>query len=372
MLRRLWITGLALALNVLLLPRILCDPVAHRLWSDHRATQIALADTVARHVQGIPGRLTYYDSGISRFDGQSAVAIDQMALLGLGQIITAHPDLRERYLPAMHAAADRLVDPRQLRYAASAYGASGLVRMDPGEGHAYLGYHALGLGMLRRIEPDGRHAAAHDRLIRLLSARLFASSTGLIETYPGESWPPDVAVVAAAIGLHASATGTDRSAQLDRWADRFARCSIDADSGMLRQRVYACGQGRPRGSGTALAAYVLSFSNPGLSAQLHDSLASSAERSLLGLSALREYPAGTSGGGDVNSGPIVAGVSIGATGFGLGAARAAGDRGLFVRLYRTTHLFGAAARHRDERGFAVGGALGNALLLAMLTAQEAE
>ncbi|HHO50653.1 MAG TPA: hypothetical protein ENK18_07200 [Deltaproteobacteria bacterium] len=369
MIWRLGIGVLALMLNALILPRILCDPPAHRLWSGDRDAQVALADTVARYVQASPDPI-YYHTGLLRFDGQSAVAIDQMALLGLGQVVTRHPELAERYLPAMHAAADHLADRRQLTYAAHAYGSSGLVRLDPGEGHAYLGYHALGLGMLRRIEPQMPHAALHDRLIRDLSRRLFASSTGLIETYPGELWPPDVSAVAGAIGLHASATGAQRPAALDRWAERFVRCSVHADSGMLRQRVYACGQGKPRGSGTALAAYFLSFSNPELSLRLHQSLAQGAERSLLGFSALREHPVGFSGRGDVDSGPVIAGVSIGATGFGLGAARVAGDRGLFVRLHRTTRLFGVSMPHGGERGFAVGGALGNALLLAMLTAEE--
>ena len=42
-----------------------------------------------------------------------------------------------------------------------------------------------------------------------LAERLFASPTGLIETYPDETWPPDVSAVAASIGLHARATGTE-------------------------------------------------------------------------------------------------------------------------------------------------------------------
>jgi hypothetical protein len=357
----------ALVINALAVSRIAGDGPADRWFSGRADTQQALADVVARQVLAADGP-TYYRSGNVRFDGQSAVAVDQMALLGLGQVVAAHPELRERYLPAMRAAGDHLADPRQLQYAARVYGQSGLSRLDPGEGHAYLGYVALGLGMLRQVDPDTPHAALHDRIVRDLAARLFASDTGLIETYPGETWPPDVTAVAGAIGQHAAVTGRDRREALAAWARRFERCSVDPATGMLRQRVRRCGAGGARGSGTAVGAYFLTFAAPDLASRLEQSLSDTAQRSFLGFGALREYPPGALGVGDVDSGPVIAGVSVGATGFGLGAARANGDRDLFVRLYRTTHLFGAPVRRDGARGFAIGGALGNALLLAMLTA----
>jgi hypothetical protein len=64
------------------------------------------------------------------------------------------------------------------------------------------------------------------------------------------------------------------------------------------------------------------------------------------------------------------GVSVGATGFALGAARANADEDLFLRLYRTAHFFGTPVDGAGTRDFASGGALGDALLLAMLTARR--
>jgi hypothetical protein len=89
---------------------------------------------------------------------------------------------------------------------------------------------------------------------------------------------------------------------------------------------------------------------------------------VLGFAAVREYAPGFSGGGDVNAGPTPFGFSVGATGFALGAARVHGDQALFSALYRTTVLFGVPHTEHDRERFAVGGQLGNALLLAMLTA----
>lgn len=362
----------SVGLAVSTVPRLICGRDAGRWYDGDLATQDSLARGVARAVLAHEGTV-FYRTGEARFDGQSAIAIYQMAILGLGQVVLEHPERRDEYLPAIRSAARRLVDPATHRYARRVYGRHGVSGMGRGEGHAYLGYIDLALGMVRLVDPETPHARLHDRLTAQLAARLDASPRGLIETYPGETWPPDVAAVAGAVGLHGRATGADHRELLDRWAARFAACAVDR-SGYLVQRVRS-GTCRPldapRGSGTAVAAYFVSFAHPALSRRLHDALEREGRRSLLGFAGVREYARGHSGPGDVNAGPIVLGLSVGATGFALGAARANGDRRLFVELYRTAHLFGVPAGASGRRGFAMGGVLGDALLLAMLTARAA-
>lgn len=334
---------------------------------DRAAAQEQLARSLARQAVS-QGRGTLYHSGMQRFDGQSQIAIDQMTILGLGQIVLSHPELRDRYLPAMRAAADRLVDPDTLRYAAGVYGQHGVVAMAPSQGHAYLGYVNMGLSMLRLVDPQTEHATLNDRLSVALDRRLAASATGLIETYPGETWPPDVAAVAGSLGLHGRATGVDH--RLEAWAARFARCAVDA-SGYLVQRVRSgtCQPlDAPRGSGTAVAAYFLSFAHPPLSRGLHHAIAAQADH-LFGCAAVPEYPPGHDGEGDLNAGPILLGYSVGATGFALGSAKAHGDDALFRMIFRSASLLGGRVDAGEQRSFVAGGTLGNALLLAMLTAR---
>jgi hypothetical protein len=360
-----------LCLGLSVVPRWLCGRDADAVFDGDAELQHRLVTHLARVVTARP-ELHFYASGSARFDGQSAIAVYQMTILALGQVVLAHPERRAEYLPAMQAAADRLVDPATLQYAAQVYGQHGAVHMSAGEGHAYLGYINLALGMLRVVDPGTRHAALHDRITAQLAARLERAPHGLIETYPGETWPPDVAAVAGSVGLHASATGQDRRAMLDTWATRFARCAIDG-SGYLVQRVRSGGchpVDAPRGSGSAVASYFIAFAHPELSRRLYDAIARDGIVDLLGFAGVREYAKGHDGGGDVNAGPIVFGASVGGTGFALAAARLHGDREVFRRLYRATHLFGVPVDHRDERAFAVGGVLGSALLSAMLTARR--
>lgn len=347
--------------------RVVTGWSAGRWYRGDAGTQTALADAVVTEARRAAAGPTAYRTRMERFDGQSAIAIHQMIVLGLGQTVLAHPELRDRYLPAIRASADHLADPATLHYATEVYGHHGVVGIGPGEGHAYLGYVNLGLSMLRLLEPANRHAALNDRLTETFARNLEASPQGLIETYPGETWPPDVAAVVGSIGLHARATGRDRSPMLARWAQRFEACALHA-SGLLVQQTKTGGckaLDAPRGSGTAVAAYFLSFATPELARRLYEAMRRSVFVNVLGFGGMREYAPGFHGEGDGNAGPIVFGVSVGATGFGLAPARAFRDEDAFVAMMRSTSLFGL----EDGTRFAAGGLLGNALLLAMLTAE---
>ncbi|HMF41548.1 MAG TPA: hypothetical protein VKQ32_12810, partial [Polyangia bacterium] len=294
------------AVTTAIVPREVAGHAAQPLFDGEVAAQDALAREVARELAAQPSR-QFYRSGSPRFDGQSAIAIYQMGILGMGQIIREHPERRDEYLPAMRAAAARLVDPRTLPTAARVWGENGVVAMAPGAGHAYLGYINLALGMLRAVDPETPYAALNDRLTAALADRLDRSPTGLIETYPGETWPPDVAAVAGSIGLHGAVTGVDRRALLERWARRFEACAVHR-SGYLVQRVKSgtCKPiDAPRGSGTAIASYFLGFADARLSRRLFEAIRDQGRACVLGFCGIREYAPGFRGKGDGDSGPVV-------------------------------------------------------------------
>jgi hypothetical protein len=237
--------------------------------------------------------------------------------------------------------------------------------------HADLAYPALAVGMARLLDPQFPKSVAreHDALIAAFERRLLASPTGLIETYPNEAYPTDTAAVTAAIAVHGRATGTDHARVIARWAELVQRAQIDPASGFVVQRMGAFDGRRhdaPRGSGTALAAYFAGFADRRVARLLADAVAHH-ESTLFGFGAVDEYGSGHSGSGDVDSGPVLLGVSVTATGCALAAARAHGRRELFTRLYRTTDLFGAPSAAEGRRRFLSGGPIGNAMLLALLT-----
>jgi hypothetical protein len=310
-----------------------------------------------------------------RFVGEWALVTHQMIALGLAQVCLAHPELpglKARLVPYVTRAARKSFSPEMRDFGTRAWqGEDALASLDGEHGHAYLAYPALAVGMARLLDPRFPEPVArqHDALIAAFERRLSASQTGLIETYPGEAYPTDVAAVAAAIAVHGRATGADHRAVLAHWARCVRERQVHAGSGLVFQRMGA-GDGRPhdapRGSGTGLAAYFAGFADRQVSALLAEGLFRH-EAGLWGFGAIREYADGYAGRGDVDSGPVLLGVSVAATGFALAPARALGRRGVFLRLYRTAELFGLGVEGAGRFRFATGGPIGNALLLAFLT-----
>jgi hypothetical protein len=365
------VTGVCVAGMAAAVPRAVVGRDADRFYDGDRATHEALARAVAEYVAKDTGPGAFH-TGDARFDGEWTVATHQMAALGLGQVIRAHPELRGRYAPVVRRAVENLLRERAWRFGASAWGRGPFESLDTDEGHAYLGYIALGMGALREVDPASPHHELHDRVIAALARRLERSPHGAIETYPGEAYPCDIASVVGAIGQHARLTGTDRRVLIARMADLYRRRWRDPRSGYLVQSVSprtADPTAPPRASGTALAAYFLSFADRALAGELGLSLARTGHVERVGFGAVREYAPGHEGRGDIDSGPVVLGVSVSATGFALATARQLGDRTRYRELYRTAALFGVPVARGERRRFLAGGPIGNAILLAMLTAE---
>ena len=307
-----------------------------------------------------------------RFAGEWALVTHQMTALGLAQLCLVHPEWKERYVTALTRAAIKSFLPEMRDFGTRAWhGEDAMASLGGSHGHAYLAYPALAVGMARLLDPTFPHdiAAKHDALIAAYERRLLASPTGLIETYPGEAYPTDVAAVAGAIAVHGRVTGMDHRKVLARWAERVRAVQIDRPSGYVIQRMGAedgAAHDAPRGSGTGLAAYFAGFADRSLAKELGDAVVAH-ESAFMRFGGIREYAEGHHGLGDIDSGPVVLGISVSATGFALAPARALGHGDAFKALYRTTELFGLYAENAGRGRFAVGGSIGNALLLALLT-----
>jgi hypothetical protein len=332
-----------------------------------------------------------HDAPKDRYTGEWALVTHQMIALGLGQLIVANPADRPRYAAPLRAAALRSFLPEMRDFGTEAWdGEDALSNLSSSHGHAYLAYAALAVGMARWLDPSGFPASVardHDALIAAYERRLLEAPNAIIETYPGQAFPTDIAAVAAAIAMHARATGADHRKVLLHWVSGVRKAQIDPASGFVHQRLQTNGQPLdvPRGSGTGLAAYYASFVDGPLTRDLTDALARE-ERTFAGFGAIGEFvplPANSPlakrpyGHGDIDSGPVIFGVSVAATGFSLAPLRNGFHDGTgrnhdaFVRVFRTTSLFGMPATlgTGGATRFRSGGPIGNALLFAMLTAR---
>ena len=353
------------------LPRACAGRDAEALFEGDPAIQTALARGVVEDLEAGVSTATFH-TGSPRFDGEWTLGTYQMAALGLTQIVLAHPELRAELAPSIETSIERLLAPETTAFGAEAWHGAGLDDLATDRGHAYLGYINLALGMLRMVAPYNRFVGLHDRITDALARRMSLAPMGLIETYPNEAYPADVASVVGSIGLHDRAAGSDHHALLSAWSATFRARWVDPKSGMIFQAgdpATGLPRGPARASHTALAVYALSFALPDLSRNLFAAIQRSQRASFVGFGAIREDAPGNGGSSDIDSGPVVLGVGVSATGFTLAGARIHGDRALYTELYRTADLFGAPHDKAQGRRFVSGGPLGDAILLAMLTAK---
>lgn len=317
--------------------------------------------------------ITRYATGSGVFDGEWLFGTYQMAGLGFAQTALEHPELRARHVELIELCVERMLDERVRAFDKQAWGDDPIESLASGRGHAaYLGYANCVLSYLRLLSPSNRYAKLNDEITAALARRVTESSTLLIETYPAEIYPVDNCAVIASIALYDRATGRDHATLIKRWLGRCREKYVDRRTGLFYQAVSANGApaDAARGSGTCLGLYFLSLVDDSLSAELYQAVRRELAGKFLGFGAVHEYPASApAGSGDIDSGPILLGYSISATGFCVAGARIHADREYFGRLYSTAHLFGAPRNSGESQHFVTGGPLGDAIMFAMLTAQ---
>lgn len=352
----------------LLLPAPLLRTGAHD-WIDPDAAEgPRLARSAASKLRADIGAADF-GTGSAHFDGEWWLATYAFAAVGYANVARTHPETRAEMAEAARFAAAQLVRPEVRSFDTRVWGDDMLDCLHRNDhDHAVLGYIALGLGAARELDPELPQSDLHDDIIATLTRRLDRPGA-LLATYPGQGFPVDVAMTYAAIGHHARLTRHAPPPVLLRRLDKFEHDFVTED-GLLVQMVEPHG-GRAldhaRGSGTALAAWALGDVDPALSARLARGTRDVLGESVMGLGVVSEYRATVSARGDIDSGPLVLGWSVSATGFAIGAGRRLGDRAWTGRLWATARLFGIPT---GRSGFLTGGHLGNALMLAFLTTPE--
>jgi len=318
-----------------------------------------------------------FATGSPLFDQEWTYGTWMMAAVGFGQHALAHPEARAEDLRWMEVALDHLLAPEGRAFDHGKWGVDPLAGLDGREGHAaWLGYTGLAVGLHRVLVPDSRYAEVGDRIAAAIDRRVTTAPAHLVATYPDEHYPVDNAAMIGALGLHTRATGVSHAPAVEAWVAAARARWIDADTGLLHQWAHPSGAvGPARGSGTFLAAWFLSYGATELGAELYRAGIEELGGSLFGYRMMREYPWGVDGPPDIDSGPVVAGWGVSATGFAMGAAGAYGDTETQLALARTARDTAALLLTLDpslrgpDVGAGSGSHIGDGILFAMTSAR---
>jgi len=229
--------------------------------------------------------------------------------------------------------------------------------LDPPYGVFHAGWSAWLAGGILLLQPEGERppaeVAAFARRCAALAAALERSGSPFLPAYPGQSWPVDSTVAVAALRLHDVLLAPRFQATVERWLG-LARARLDPATGLLGHRAELV-SGAPlegaRGSSQSLVAWFLVEIDPEL-ARVH--YARFRDAFVTGVPAVREYPRGVDGGGDIDSGPLIAGLSASASTVTLGTARVHGDEGLARALEQAAEAAGLPVQWAGGRRYAFG------------------
>ena len=167
---------------------------------------------------------------------------------------------------------------------------------------------------------------AYHRVSAELHAAYMASPTGSLETYAGQIWPVDNCCALQSLYLYDRLYGTRYGDACERWSDWMAG-HLDKDSGMMVAQITSTGgvEDGPRGCALSWSLAFMSTFAPDLARSQYERYRSEWFIHVLGITGIREWAPGRQGRMDVDTGPVIAGVGLAATGFGIAAAKAQND-----------------------------------------------
>lgn len=258
------------------------------------------------------------------------------ALYGL-----AHVDLG-------HTAADPAEDAREARWAlARLESPAGREPFDAGLAPAYGVFYQGWTNWLRggvlSLGPDPALRRDFESASAALARAFAAAPTPYLAAYPGQAWPVDSTVAVASLRLHDKLLPPRYAGTVDRWL-AGVRQRLDPATGLLPHTVDPV-SGAPtsvaRGTSQSIIQRFLVDIDPAFARSQYSRFrALFVVRPLRLGPAVREYPVGTEGPGDVDSGPLPLGVSLSATAVTLGAAAVQGDGRLARALANYGELIG--------------------------------
>jgi hypothetical protein len=219
--------------------------------------------------------------------------------------------------------------------------------LTPSYGVFYQGWTNWLRGGVLSLQPDGHRDRAELQRFADDSAALGrafdASASPYLAAYPGQAWPVDSTVAMASLRLHDTLLPARFGGTVERWL-RGVRQRLDPRTGLLPHRV-ELDTGNPvemaRGTSQSIIERFLVDVDPVFAREQYQRFRDQYVVWPLGLGpAVREYPEGVDGSGDVDSGPLPLGVSLSATVVTLGAAQVEGDAPLAAALANFGELVG--------------------------------
>lgn len=218
----------------------------------------------------------------------------------------------------------------------------------PPHGVFYQGWSTLLRAEVVALGVDEERPAL-TRAVRQLTTAFATADTPWLEAYPGQAWPCDTVVALAALKTAERAGVGDATRTIDRWRLQTLN-RLDPATGLFPHMADPASGARGT-SQTIILRYLPTIA-PELAREQYLTFRERFIVTHLGLPAVRERPEAHPPifeAGDVDSGPLILGISLSASAVAIGTAEANGDRHLSTALRHAADVVGVPVGLSDKR-----------------------
>jgi hypothetical protein len=229
--------------------------------------------------------------------------------------------------------------------------------LTPEHGVFYRGWTNWLRGGVLTLERDPAELGRFADDSAALAAAFDSAVSPYLPAYPAPAWPVDSTVAVASLRLHDTLLPPRFDGTVSRWL-AGVRERLDPSTGLMPHRVDPV-TGTPqevaRGTSQSMIHRFLAEIDPPFATEQYLRFRERYVVRPLGLGpAVREYPKGLDGPGDVDSGPLPLGVSLSATVVTIGAAQVHGDARLAGALANYGELAGVPIDTPRTKRYALG------------------
>ncbi|MGV3539782.1 MAG: hypothetical protein ACO1OQ_08225, partial [Rufibacter sp.] len=234
--------------------------------------------------------------------------------------------------------------------------------LEPSYGIFYTGWKnyllskILSLPLTSALPNQSKLEADFKANCQAIATAMRDSKSPYLESYGHNAWPADMFLAVASLANHDQRYPPLYQKDLQTWLQKV-KAKVDPKTKMLPHKVDSfTGETieEPRGGSMSLMLRLLAEIDPTFAKEQYRLFKKNFVSTALGLPAVREYPMGKFGLGDIDSGPVIMGVGFPATIVSIGTFQIFGDEQLSRAQYRTVHAFGTGLQWDGQKKYLFG------------------
>lgn len=227
--------------------------------------------------------------------------------------------------------------------------------------------HFLNLAMrYREITGDKRYDEVVHRVAEGLAKEFESTDQTILRSYKDMWWVTDNMPALSALAAYDRVFHADHSKIRQRFIESLKTYYLDKRTGMFCTYISPPNHqqiGGPRGISMMYGLQFLGDVDADFAKQQYALSKRYLIRTGLGFAAVREYPEGVKGTGDVDSGPLIFGLGPSASGFGIAAAAMMSDWETAGQLITAATLIGRPVLRKGQLEYKAMPAVGQAVIL---------